>query len=392
MRRPEPSPSGAARAWSRRRGRHGRSGSDSSGAPPPGSTRWPMLHHFAARPVAAVADLREVTRRLRPDINSDRLRRSYVHLAQSQFLCGAWDDAIIDANIALELLIEDDHRWERAQAHQAATYVFAGRGQWDRAQPHADAATAAAAATGTLEAYFGSRLALMAIQRARNEPDAVVSTIGQLIGDGSRVPMFTTLGWWVPYIHALVETGRLETAAAQIDRLDEAARIRRIVVTSRTTGLRAELAAARGELDAAERLFADAVAGIWADDPVLDVATIHLDRGRLLRRIGRRHAALESLRAARSVLEPLGAEPLLAPVDAELAAAGLARPQRRRGSPLDLTPREQDVATLAGRGLTNKEIAADLYISAKAVEYHLGNIYGKLGISSRRQLRDLATT
>ena len=350
-----------------------------------------MLHHFAARPVAAVADLREVTRRLRSDVNSDRLRSSYVHLAQSQFLSGAWDDAIIDANIALELLIEDDHRWERAQAHQAATYVFAGRGQWDRAEYHADAAATAAASAGTPESHFGARLAAMAIPRARNEPAAVLATLEPLVGDGSRVPIFTTLGWWAPYVHALIQTGRLDAAEEHIGRFEEAARVRRIVVASRSTALRGELAAARGELDVAQRAFADAVAAICADDPVLDVASIHLDHGRLLRRIGHRHAALAALRAARAVLEPLGAEPYLVPVDAELGAAGLARPQRRRGSPLDLTPREHDVATLAGRGLTNKEIAADLYISAKAVEYHLGNIYGKLGINSRRQLRDLAT-
>ncbi len=45
--------------------------------------------------------------------------------------------------------------------------------------------------------------------------------------------------------------------------------------------------------------------------------------------------------------------------------------------------------TLAMRGMTNREIAADLYVSAKAVEYHLRNVFGKLGISSRRQLRDV---
>jgi DNA-binding CsgD family transcriptional regulator len=92
------------------------------------------------------------------------------------------------------------------------------------------------------------------------------------------------------------------------------------------------------------------------------------------------------------VVTSCGAEPYLGAVDAELAGAGLARPQRHRSSPLDLAPREHDVATLAGRGLTNKEIAADPLISAKAVEYHLGNIFGKLGINSRRKLRDLVAT
>ena len=52
-----------------------------------------------------------------------------------------------------------------------------------------------------------------------------------------------------------------------------------------------------------------------------------------------------------------------------------------------LTEREQDVVALVRKGMTNKEIAAEMYVSEKAVEYHLRNVYGKLGISSRRELR-----
>jgi DNA-binding NarL/FixJ family response regulator len=51
-----------------------------------------------------------------------------------------------------------------------------------------------------------------------------------------------------------------------------------------------------------------------------------------------------------------------------------------------LTNREQDVASLVAKGLTNREVAAQLYVSSKAVEYHLRNIFGKLGISSRNDL------
>jgi DNA-binding CsgD family transcriptional regulator len=58
-----------------------------------------------------------------------------------------------------------------------------------------------------------------------------------------------------------------------------------------------------------------------------------------------------------------------------------------RRSPLALTERERDVVALVVQGMTNREAAAELYISGKAVEYHLGNVYGKLGIRSRRELR-----
>jgi DNA-binding CsgD family transcriptional regulator len=52
-----------------------------------------------------------------------------------------------------------------------------------------------------------------------------------------------------------------------------------------------------------------------------------------------------------------------------------------------LTAKEQVVAVMVADGMTNREVAADLYLSVKAIEYHLGNIFAKLGIRSRRELR-----
>ena len=69
-------------------------------------------------------------------------------------------------------------------------------------------------------------------------------------------------------------------------------------------------------------------------------------------------------------------------------------PHRDNEIPLavGLTEREQDVVALVRKGLTNREIAAEMYVSEKAVEYHLRNVYGKLGITSRRELRAVRET
>ena len=75
-------------------------------------------------------------------------------------------------------------------------------------------------------------------------------------------------------------------------------------------------------------------------------------------------------------------------MDTELTAAGLRPPRHTPHSPLELTDRERDVVALVVRGMSNKEVAAELYVSAKAVEYHLGNVYAKFGIRSRRELRE----
>jgi DNA-binding CsgD family transcriptional regulator len=60
---------------------------------------------------------------------------------------------------------------------------------------------------------------------------------------------------------------------------------------------------------------------------------------------------------------------------------------RRTRSPMELTDRERDVVALVVRGLTNREVAGELYVGEKTVEYHLGNVYAKLGVSSRSELR-----
>jgi DNA-binding NarL/FixJ family response regulator len=84
----------------------------------------------------------------------------------------------------------------------------------------------------------------------------------------------------------------------------------------------------------------------------------------------------------------LRAAPFIAQTEEELAACRLPTdPAKKRQPVLQLTSRETEVAHLVGKGLSNPEIAAELFISRKAVEYHLGNIYAKCGLHGRQQLR-----
>jgi DNA-binding NarL/FixJ family response regulator len=113
-----------------------------------------------------------------------------------------------------------------------------------------------------------------------------------------------------------------------------------------------------------------------------------LAHGRLLRRTGNRKDAVERLRRARAVFSVLRAAPFIARTEQELAECHLPGGQaKKKQSVLALTSRETEVAHLVGKGLSNPEIAAELFISRKAVEYHLGNIYAKCGVQGRQQLR-----
>jgi DNA-binding CsgD family transcriptional regulator len=135
-------------------------------------------------------------------------------------------------------------------------------------------------------------------------------------------------------------------------------------------------------------LFEAALARWGPDDPFLDRALLHQAYGRMLHARGDRRPAVDHVRTARQQLASIGAQPFVSRVDADLAAALRGAEPSASRSTLDLTDRERDVALLVGRGMTNPEVAAQLYVSRKAVEYHLSNIYAKLGISSRRELRN----
>jgi DNA-binding CsgD family transcriptional regulator len=108
--------------------------------------------------------------------------------------------------------------------------------------------------------------------------------------------------------------------------------------------------------------------------------------GRALRHAGRREAARLALREALDLSQRLGLTEVAAQARDELRVAG-ARPRRDLLSgPESLTAAELRVADVAARGLTNRDIAASLFLSPKTVEMHLGRVYRKLGIGSRREL------
>jgi DNA-binding CsgD family transcriptional regulator len=240
---------------------------------------------------------------------------------------------------------------------------------------------------GSVEAQISVRVAQAYRARARGDARGIIDAVGPLTDAGDALPILSPLSWWVPLIGALVDDGHLDLGAEHIERLDRAVAHRGLGMPGRLAALRARLARARGEADVAEAGFRSALTDMDPDEPALERALVHHDLGRvLLRARGNRRDAIDQLRSAHDLFASFGAEPYRQRVEADLAAAGLRAAAGAAKSPLALTDRERDVAALVSTGLTNKEVAADLYISTKAVEYHLRNIYGKLGISSRREL------
>ena len=139
--------------------------------------------------------------------------------------------------------------------------------------------------------------------------------------------------------------------------------------------------------ESADRLYQDAIDRLGRTRLRPELARAHLLYGEWLRREGRRVDAREQLRTAYNLFIAIGMDAFAERARGELMATGEKVRKRRPDTRDELTPQEEQIARLARDGLTNPEIAAQLFISAKTVEWHLGKVFTKLGVSSRRQLR-----
>jgi DNA-binding CsgD family transcriptional regulator/tetratricopeptide (TPR) repeat protein len=186
-------------------------------------------------------------------------------------------------------------------------------------------------------------------------------------------------------VEAASRTGGPEVAAAALERLAEATRT---AGTDWALGIEARSRALVSEDNAAEDLYREAIERLGRTRIRVDLARAHLLYGEWLRRRGRRIDARRQLRPAHEMCTAMGLEAFAERARRELLATGETVRDRGVETREELTPQEAQIARLAADGQTNPEIGAELFISARTVEWHLRKIFAKLGISSRRQLRD----
>jgi DNA-binding CsgD family transcriptional regulator len=148
---------------------------------------------------------------------------------------------------------------------------------------------------------------------------------------------------------------------------------------------RALAAAATGE-DAAERHFEAALAHHARSPRRIDAARTALAYGEHLRRARRRVDARAHLRAALTVFDDVGARPWADRARQELRASGETARRRDGTGAAALTPQELQVARLIAQGMSNRDAAGQLFVSPRTVDFHLRNVFAKLGISSRGEL------
>ena len=184
-------------------------------------------------------------------------------------------------------------------------------------------------------------------------------------------------------IEAAARSGKPELAADALQRLSDTTRASG---TDWGLGVEAVSRALLSENAAAEDLYREAIERLGRTRVHVALARAHLVFGEWLRRERRRLDAREQLRTAHDMFASMGAEAFAGRAARELQATGETARTRSAEAGDQLTAQEARIARMARDGASNQEIATQLFISHKTVQYHLHKVYGKLGISTRTHL------
>jgi ATP/maltotriose-dependent transcriptional regulator MalT len=310
-------------------------------------------------------------------------------LGQVEYRLSRWDDAEVHLDLAISIGEDADQAWLTPETRGLAALVPAARGQWDRATAHVHAAYDSTPHQEHVVAHVYTASGHAHLAAARGDANEVVTVLRPLLDleshDGTYEP--GVLPWQDLLVEALVAQGEHDQAEAVLVPFESLAAAR-----GRHSTL-AAAARARGHLQAARHDAVGAAAAFQAGLEHAAQVAMPFERARLklaygafLRRVGKRALAADQLQAARTTLQRLDARPYLERCERELAACGRLPAARRHSDRTRLTVQERAVARLAARGLTNRQIARQLVLSVKTVEYHLSHVYAKLQVTSRVQV------
>jgi DNA-binding CsgD family transcriptional regulator len=285
---------------------------------------------------------------------------------------------------AAELIMEADAATE-ATGSQIAPYapmlLASLQGRQDEAVPLIEATIAVAPARGQGAAATYAHWVAAILRNGLGHYEEALAAARQASEDRHLY----VSAWVLPeLIEAAARSGNTHMASDALDRLTETTRASG---TDSGLGMQARSRALVSDGETAEGLYREAIDRLGRTELRLELARAHLLYGEWLRRQRRRTDAREQLRVAHNMLEAMGAKGFAERARRELRATGeTARKRTAAATNEGLTAQETQIARLACDGLSNPEIATRLFISARTVQYHLGKIFAKLGITSRSQL------
>ena len=341
---------------------------------------WLERYGAAAELLERIADAARDAGRL------DRLARPLDTLASLDFRLGRWRRAEARSREALRVAHLSNNRFDVGSALTTQARILAARGDEPECRRLLAAAREASPDDVLVGAYATTAEALLELSLDR--PDATIALLEPL----SELPLAqhepTAFLWEADLIEAYVRVGRRREAELLLSDFEQrAASIDRVWARAAAARCRGLVAPAGRSTSTSRRR--------WRCTEVampFERARTQLIYGARLRRSKRAAAAQDQLRSGLAVFVLLRADPWAARTRRELASRST---RRAAGSAVEalLTPHELQVATLIGRGATNREAAAALFVSPKTIEYHLASIYRKLDVRSRTELAiELART
>jgi ATP/maltotriose-dependent transcriptional regulator MalT len=307
-------------------------------------------------------------------------------LALAQWRKGNWTLAYSNAHDAVAFAEETGWLTELPNSLVSLALIEAALGRSDGCREHAARAVALGQESGVDIIAARASIALALLELGQENPSEAVRHLDHTVAfAGARgIADPVLLHWGADRVEALVRSGDPESARAALAvvaaEADRTQRPTQLALAARCRGL---LAAAESE--AIEEFTAALDWHTRAAQP-FDEARTQLLYGELLRRNRHRGRARTWLNTALATFEQLGAQPWADRARRELRAAGVSVRSPGDTDARSLTHQELRVALAVAEGVPNAEAAAQLFLSAKTVEYHLSNIYRKLGIRSRSQL------
>ena len=264
----------------------------------------------------------------------------------------------------------------------AAMFLGALRGNQAEVTPLIEAVLAAGEAAGQGGAVTGAHWASSILHNGLGRYADALAAAQEATRDAS---VYVSILDVPELVEAAARAGNADVAAGALQRLAETTRPGG---NDLALGIEARCRALLSDGETAERLYQEAIDRLGRTPLRPDLARAHLLYGEWLRRQGRRGDAREQLRTAYGMLEAIGMEAFAERARRELNATGETVRKRTVETSDQLTAQETLIARLARDGLSNPEIAAQLFLSARTVEWHLRKIFTKLGIGSRRELRE----
>jgi DNA-binding CsgD family transcriptional regulator len=343
--------------------------------------RWGSIAHAAASAVwddDAWRDLLAQQVRLARDAGAlDQLPVDLGALSMS----AAWSG---DFAAAGSLIAESDAVCEATgsrAAPYAAMLLASLRGDHAEAIPLIEATIAEATAGGQGLAVTYTRWTAAILHNGLGQYDEALAAARQASDD---TPGLYVSMWALPeLIEAASRSGNTDIASAALARLAETTQASG---TDFGLGIEARSRALVSGAQAAETLYLEAINWLGRTRLRPELARTRLLYGEWLRRGHRRTDARAQLRTAHEMLDTMGMAAFAERARRELLATGETMRKRTVEAPSTLTAQEFHIARLVTEGLTNKEIAAQLFLSPRTVDYHLRKVFTKLGITSRTEL------